>query len=120
MTFAAELDDLASGDFDESVLAGLRQKLNDAVVDELVQLFGQTVRERLVELAASCKAGDRERVAAALHSIKGSAQLVGALRLGTLAAEGEARARTGDLKAPDRLLRKVTEAFETVARDLDV
>ena len=106
-----------SGDIDRSVLAGLRAKLDGSVVDRLVTLFGESVAERLTALADAIRAGDGRAAAVAVHSIKGSAQLVGARRLEEVSARWEAAAGAG-AEIPERALEELRGAFEGARRSL--
>lgn len=107
-----------STDFDESVLVGLREKLGEKVVDQLVSLFFETVDQRRQALAEALGNGDAKGAGAALHSIRGSAQLVGAVRLEAIAASWEERARNEDSSALGDSLAEVNAAVDGVRRRL--
>lgn len=109
---------MATTDLDTSVLAGLREKLNEAVVDRLVELFRESVSERCTALAEARETGDRSAAGIAFHSIRGSAQLVGARRLEEIASSWEERARDEEFVVTDEAVGEITEAFRRVARAL--
>jgi HPt (histidine-containing phosphotransfer) domain-containing protein len=96
------------------VLAGLREKLGSSVVEQLAELFRQNVSQRREALAAALEANDRPAAQMALHSIKGSAQIVGARRLEQIASKWEARARDGEIELSDEALVEIGEALRTV------
>ena len=109
---------MAAADLDPSVLAGLRARLSGAVVDQLVVVFGDSVNDRRAALAEALASGDGPAAARACHSIRGSAQLVGARRLEAIAAKWEERARQGESALTDQALAEVTDALRGVQEAL--
>jgi HPt (histidine-containing phosphotransfer) domain-containing protein len=85
---------------DEDVLAGLRDLASDTGPDllaDLVAMFLHDARTRVQELREALAAEDVVALAAASHTIKGSAANLGARRLAGLAAEMEALSGNGGL-----------------------
>lgn len=106
-------------DLDPSVLRGLRDKLGASVVDRLVVLFRENVNARRAALAVALRDDDRAAAEIAFHSIKGSAQIVGASRLEAISAHWEDRARDGEVALTDQALAEVTAAFQGAERALE-
>ena len=106
-------------DLDPAVLDGLRGKLGEAVVNQLVVLFFETVNQRCDTIAEALKNDDEASAGAALHSIRGSAQLVGALRLEKTAATWELRAKKGHSAGLGQAWSDVRAALDGVERELN-
>ncbi len=75
-------------------------------------LFRENVSQRREALAAALETNDRAAAEIALHSIKGSAQIVGARRLEEIASKWEAWAPSGEF-SEDALV-EISDAFRTV------
>lgn len=114
---------MASADpspLDPDVLERLRGHVGRENVERVVGLFRENVRERQVAAETALGAGDQRGLVVALHSIKGSAQLVGARRLEALAGEFEESARRGDLESVGAdALSELALAFQSVEDELD-
>jgi len=104
---------------DESVLDRLRPQIGAEHVERLIELFRENVRTRLEEIVQAFDAGDRRGLAVAFHSIKGSAQLVGARRLESVSAHWEETSRLGEIDSVDAAVAQISEAFAAVERVLE-
>jgi len=83
---------------------------------EALRGFVDVQRPVVERLGALLAAGERETAGRQLHTLAGSAALVGADRLAALARELEAAARAGFTEAPGERLQQLAGAFEEVAR----
>lgn len=99
---------------DESILTNLRRHLSDEYVDRIIQLFLENVGNRRSAVSDGLKGAEPRAVEVALHSIRGSAQIVGAPRLEALSAELEALARSGDLDGVDSSLAELDRELDAV------
>ena len=81
---------------DVAVIANLEKQVGAPVVVEIIRAFlgHNPGKMRLVQ--ESCRSGDLEAAAAALHSIRSSAGMLGAKGLFATANEMEHLARSGD------------------------
>ncbi|MDH3254945.1 MAG: Hpt domain-containing protein [Acidobacteriota bacterium] len=71
--------------FDEEAFAALRKTVNGTVFQRLLKLFVENTTSRLEEIMQLDPIGEPERLAVALHALKGSALMVGARELETTA-----------------------------------
>ena len=99
---------------DRAVLDGLRARIGSDKVTRLIALFGENVRAREIAARRALADGDERALAVALHSIKGSAQLIGARRLEELAARWEQAVRAGDTAAVAEAIGEIHEAYARV------
>ena len=107
-----------AADLDDSVLSRLREMIGGAKVEQLVELFRENVTERQAAALRVFESGDQRELCVAFHSIKGSAQLVGARRLEAVAAGWEEKARSGEVESAVKALAEIAEAFAGVERAL--
>jgi HPt (histidine-containing phosphotransfer) domain-containing protein len=63
---------------DEQVLAALRTDLGETQFLTVLQLFGQELEQRMLDLARTSSAGDLETLRSLAHGVKGSAVMFGA------------------------------------------
>lgn len=103
---------------DESVLERLRGQIGAEHVERLVELFRENVNARLTAITEAWDCGDQKGLAVAFHSVKGSAQLVGARRLERLAADWEEASRSGEFDSADAAVAQISEALAEVERAL--
>jgi HPt (histidine-containing phosphotransfer) domain-containing protein len=89
-----------------------------AVVAELLLLFQSDTESRLAELRTAAASGDRRRVRAQAHSLKGSAAQVGAVALTDSCRELELAAETRADLLP--LLEEIEERFAMVSRSISL
>jgi HPt (histidine-containing phosphotransfer) domain-containing protein len=90
---------------DASVLAKLRDLFDEQFQQEMVRLFFEYVPVKLAEAKTASQRGDLPGVKAAAHTIKSSANKVGAVAVTKLAAQIEELAAQGNPEA----LRLVSE-----------
>ncbi len=84
------------------------------IVAEILSLFQSDTDKRLALLRGAIHRGDRSRVRAEAHSLKGSAVQVGALALADACSEMELTAETLPSLAP--LLEQIELRFAAVSR----
>ena len=102
---------------DVNILHRLRALQADGepdVVADVVKVFLDDAPGRIAGTRAalgSAQPAVAERLA---HSLKSSAAMLGAMTLSSLAAEVEARARSGALAADDPLIGRLESAFDEV------
>jgi signal transduction histidine kinase/DNA-binding response OmpR family regulator len=106
---------------DPTVIAGLRDLREPNQPDplkELIDLFLRDARPRLQKMDAALTDKDSAKLAAAAHSLKGSASNLGARRLSSLCATLENHAKSGDLPEAANLLLDVKSEFDLVEETL--
>ena len=106
-------------DLDPNVLDRLRGHIGAENVERLTGLFRENVRERQAAAAEAYRTGDQRALVVAFHSIKGSAQLVGARKLESLVARFEEQAREGNIASVDEALEQVAAALRSVEAALE-
>lgn len=89
-----------------------------AGIAELLEMALETGRKHRAALEAGLAAGDASVVARAAHGIKGSAGTIGANEVYRLAAELDARARTGDLTGAREHIDAIGAAYARVAEEV--
>lgn len=99
------------------MLDGLRARIGAPTVERLVELSRANVRDQQQAARAAARKNDLRGLSVAFHSIKGSAQLVGARRLEEVAGHWEQRARSGEVDMA--AFEEVAAAFSRVERALD-
>ena len=102
---------------DADILAGLRQLESGGrggVVDELVQLFLDTARDRVGELRAAVDGDDTAVVMRVAHSLKGSSASLAATGLATIAAQLEFAAAEDDLPAATAIVSRLEGEMDRV------
>jgi len=87
---------------------------NSDPLKELVDLFLKDARLRLQKLALALAAKDYNAVAATAHTIKGSANNLGARRLASLLSNLEIQAKAGNLTDSANILLSVGSEFQEV------
>lgn len=75
----------------------------DKLLHQMIRLFLENVDERMQLIATGLREQEARKVEHGAHSLKSSAANVGAVRLGSLAADVEERASRGDLDGADEL-----------------
>jgi signal transduction histidine kinase/DNA-binding response OmpR family regulator len=99
---------------DQAALQALTRAVGDeAIVEEICDLFLSEAGPRLTAMHEAAAAGDADGLRSHAHTLKGSAANVGAALVSTLAAELEAFARDGDLEAATALLPRLGEAVDS-------
>ena len=102
---------------DRSILDGLRELREPDQPDplvELIDLFLRDARPRLERMAAATQAGDWPALASSAHSLKGSANNLGARRLSSLCATLEKQGKANDGPQASATLAEVQSEFEKV------
>ena len=87
-------------------------------IADLLDVALETGRKHRRALEDGLAAGDANVVARAAHGIKGSAGTIGANAVYALAAELDARARTGDLGDARRRVDAIDDAYAQVAEEV--
>ena len=109
--------------FDEEIFAALRQTVSDEILQRLLRLFLSNTREKLDEVLSLDPRSEPERLAVALHALKGSALMVGACELETVAEDLRAAARRREdaeiVEKVQRLEAALERVHERIARELD-
>jgi HPt (histidine-containing phosphotransfer) domain-containing protein len=104
------------------ILADLRllqQPEEPDIVQEVVAIFLVDSTARARRAREELAAGDLPAVARTAHQVKGSASMVGADRMMSIAAELEAAAVGGEIDRAARLIAMLAETFEVTRRALD-
>jgi CheY-like chemotaxis protein len=107
----------SSDTLDLGILAGLRELAspqNPDPLKELVDLFLKDARLRLQRLAVALAAKDAAAVASTAHTLKGSANNLGARQLASLLANLETQAKAGNLTDSANILLNVGSEFQEV------
>jgi CheY-like chemotaxis protein/HPt (histidine-containing phosphotransfer) domain-containing protein len=102
---------------DPAVLHGLRELREPGAPDplqELVELFLRDARPKLEKMAAAAEKNDPSALAAAAHSLKGSASNLGARRLAALCGRLEKHAKSSEWTDAASLLLTVQSEFHLV------
>ncbi len=108
-------------DLDQAVLAGLRELREPNQPDplkELAELFVRDARTRLQRMETAIAQKDAPGLAAAAHTLKGSASNLGARHLAFLCVSLEKQAKTGDLTESANILLEVKREFQAVEQTL--
>jgi HPt (histidine-containing phosphotransfer) domain-containing protein len=102
---------------DSAILAGLRDLRsphNPDPLRELVDLFLKDARPRLQKLAMALTAKDWAALASTAHTLKGSANNLGAKQLASLLANLEIHAKSGNVSDSANILLNVGSEFQEV------
>jgi CheY-like chemotaxis protein len=113
-TTASEPDPEA---LDRTIINGLKELREPGQPDplrELIELFLKDAQPRLQQMEAAASAGDLPKLAAATHTLKGSASNLGARRLAALCAALEKQSKAGDAGQFSQTLAEVIAEFTTV------
>jgi PAS domain S-box-containing protein len=98
---------------DPAILRALARAVgDDAIVEEICELFLTETSPRLEALGAAARRGDAEALRAHAHTLKGSASIVGAVMVADAAGELEALAARDDLVGVQAWLTRLTEAVD--------
>ena len=106
---------------DQAVIAGLRDLREPNQPDplkELVELFLRDARSRLQKMDTAISQKDTFSLAAAAHTLKGSASNLGARQLAGLCLTLEKQAKTGELTETATILLEVKSEFQAVEKTL--
>jgi len=110
------------GPLDAEVLASIRDlpPADDGatVLEELYELFVNDTPGRLDALRDAISAGDADAVAFTAHSLKGSAEVLGATAMAATCREVERRAREHELAEIERLVAMLEEHIDDVSSAL--
>ncbi len=96
------------------MLEGERELLED-----VIELFKESMPERLEEYAKGEAAGDREAISRAAHAIKGSAANISAMRLCKIAGFIETQARNGESEDFAAGLASLREEYARFENEVD-
>jgi PAS domain S-box-containing protein len=102
---------------DRTIISGLKELREPGQPDplrELIELFLKDAAPRLQQMEAAANAGDLPKLAAATHTLKGSASNLGARRLSSLCASLEKQAKAGETSQSLQTLTAVTAEFAVV------
>jgi PAS domain S-box-containing protein len=108
----------AASAIDRAVFERLVATTGGPFVAELIDTFGEDARELLATLRRALAATDRDAFRRAAHSLKSTAESLGATGLAALARELEAAARAGSLDGAAARLDRLTEHYERAASAL--
>jgi two-component system sensor histidine kinase/response regulator len=101
-----------------AALARLGEETGEDLLEQVVESFIQQGARDLGTMRQALTRGDGGALAAAAHSLAGSAGILGATGLAVAAAGLEELARQGDLAACEPRLDAVGQAYRTIARRL--
>jgi CheY-like chemotaxis protein len=107
----------SSDTLDLGILAGLRELRsphNPDPLKELVDLFLKDARMRLQKLALALAAKDATALSSAAHTLKGSANNLGARQLASLLSNLEIQAKAGNFTDSANILLNVGSEFQEV------
>jgi HPt (histidine-containing phosphotransfer) domain-containing protein len=107
---------------DRTVINGLKELREPGQPDplrELIELFLKDVQPRLVSMGQAAAAGDLPRLAAAAHTLKGSASNLGARHLAALCAVLEKQAKTEAAPNTAETLANLSAEFDRVRQLLN-
>jgi len=108
----------AASAIDRAVFERLVATTGGPFVAELIETFGEDARELLATLRRALAATDRDAFRRAAHSLKSTAESLGATGLAALARELEGAARAGSLDGTAPRLDRLTEHYERAASAL--
>ena len=102
---------------DRAVIGGLKELREPGQPDplsELLDLFFRDAEPRLKQMEAAVASGDMPKLAAAAHTLKGSASNLGARRLSALCASLEKQGKAGDAAGARETFSEIGAAFAAV------
>jgi PAS domain S-box-containing protein len=108
----------AGGEIDRAVLDRLVATTGGPFVSELIDTFGEDARDLLAALRRTLVAQDVDGFRRAAHSLKSTAESLGATTLGALARELEAQARAGSLEGAAERLDRLDHHYARAAAAL--
>jgi HPt (histidine-containing phosphotransfer) domain-containing protein len=98
---------------DRAVLQALARAVgDDAIVEEICDIFLTEAGPRVEAMRAVARRGDTEALGSHAHTLKGAASNVGAAMVAAVAAELEGLAERGDLVAAKAWLARLGDAVE--------
>lgn len=103
-------------EFDSAALTRLKRMISGSRVDEVLDLYLQMTPLRVLSVRNGLRNQDLERVGRALHDIKSSAGMVGALQVERLALEMEQGMARLDRAALEAKLHELSEAVDVAQR----
>jgi HPt (histidine-containing phosphotransfer) domain-containing protein len=89
------------------------------LVEELVEVYLDSTPRQLEELRGAIGAHDVEGAVGTLHSMKGSAAMIGAVRLAALCRRLEKAAREGDLPPESAIIGMLEREIASLLAALD-
>lgn len=101
-----------------AALARLGEETGEDLLKQVVESFIQQGARDLGTMRQALARGDGGALAAAAHSLAGSAGILGATGLAVASSELEELARQGDLAACEPRLESVEQAYRSIARRL--
>jgi CheY-like chemotaxis protein len=101
-----------------AALARLGEETGEDLLEQVVESFLQQGARDLAAMRRALTSGDGNALAAAAHSLAGSAGILGATGLAVGSAGLEELARQGDLAACEPRLESVEQAYRSMARRL--
>jgi CheY-like chemotaxis protein/HPt (histidine-containing phosphotransfer) domain-containing protein len=99
-------------------LALLQEEGQPDFVQEIIELYLATAPSMIVEIQQAVRQGHPDQVRQVAHSLKGSSHGLGAMRVGEISAELEAKGRSGSIEGVDSLLADLEREFEHVRQAL--
>jgi len=108
----------AGGEIDRAVFDRLVATTGGPFVAELIDTFGEDARELLAALRQTLAAQDVDGFRRAAHSLKSTAESLGATALGALARELETQARAGSLEGAAERLDRLDHHYTRAAAAL--
>jgi HPt (histidine-containing phosphotransfer) domain-containing protein len=104
---------------DEALFAELFGDGDAEFVSEIVDLFLADAPQRIADVIAAVDRGEARALNRAAHSLKGSSQCIGAMRLGRLGETIEHLAADGDLAAASRLVSGLAHELKLISHELE-
>ena len=109
------LDDPRDGPwFDEEIFSTLQETVSEEVFQKLLHLFLDNTSSKLEEIVSLDPGAEPERMAVALHALKGSALMVGAREVEAVAEGLRAAVRGGRTDEIDEGRSQLSEALHRV------
>ena len=105
--------------FDEEIFSTLRETVSDEVFQRLLRLFLENTSNKLGEITVLDPAEEPERLAVALHALKGSAMMVGAREVEAMAEDLRAATRGGRTTEIEERIGHLQAALERVHRRVE-
>jgi CheY-like chemotaxis protein/HPt (histidine-containing phosphotransfer) domain-containing protein len=103
---------------DRATIGQLTASMGSAFVAELIDTFGEDARELIATLGRALSAADLDAFRRAAHSLKSTAESLGATTLAALARDLEASARTGRLEGAEDRVRQLVDEYDLAIRTL--
>jgi CheY-like chemotaxis protein/HPt (histidine-containing phosphotransfer) domain-containing protein len=106
-------EDTQTVSVDENTIQALRETMGDDL-EKVFQLFCQQTQERIGAMKAAVTQRDADTLHRVSHSLKGSAGLIGAVRMTALSEELQSLGSSEKVDGADELLDMLADEFETV------